>query len=238
MPRNTASAIESASRLVRATATVLLTPWRPIDVAAQAGRQTFVLALAVANTLLAAALAVLLSNWIYLAGKGWRLGWGQMDLGDDDLPSLTIGQLFLGFTLSMLTWVALLTLTAGVPILVARRVYRGAYAQARAAGDRALLMTCWFVVWAVGFLVATSFRHGEIVMPSRWPEGETLEARERLLWLLPVFVTFWAAGLPPTRPEARGGRVRAAVCGMILCGLVWVVLWRCLPWVAMESFTG
>ena len=122
--------------------------------------------LAAVFVLAAAGLSTLLSTWTYLIGKGLLLRAGEMDLGRDDLPTDTVGQVAVSFFVSIGIWVALLALMVGVAVAVADWLYRADRAGLRVAIRRTCALTIWFVVWAVGVLMVNGVHHGEIRHPA------------------------------------------------------------------------
>jgi len=239
-------------------AVALFVPWR-------AGRRVerlrtrWLTAYATFHLLLASALCVVLSSWAYLAGKGAILGLREMDMGVDDLPPDTPGQVALGLSVSLLIWAALLGLLLGVCLAVARRLNgpdQDGYGSARKC---LCLATPWLVVWAGSILFANAALEGELRHPAAavrayaqlkergyrgssavdpgQPVRSSFTVRSRLLWVTAGFPIVWAVGLRP-RNGWRGG---AGATRIVAVGGCWLVAWvvsRVLPWIAIGAYAG
>jgi hypothetical protein len=198
------------------------------------------LALVVAfHVVLAAGICTLSSNWVYLAGKGIVLGPGQMDLGGDDLPPDTAGEVAAGLVATVAIWSAMLLLSFGACVAVADWLYHAHKHAFRTAVRRTALATVWFVVWAFITFGVNLERGGRLFHPARWPAGETWEVRDRLIFLVALFPIVWALALRPvggpSNPRRTVPFVSAAV---VLSWVFWFGLWRAMPWVAIEAYTG
>lgn len=218
---------------------VLLTPWRVDGGALERGSGRRLVAVVVAHIVLAACISTVPSSWTYLVGKGIVLGASSMDLGSDDLPPDTVGQVAGGLIGSVFIWSAVLGLAVGVCILVADwlnlRTAEGFGAAVRRCGTASV----WFVVWAMATFVASLERGGRLAHPARWPAGESWEVSDRLIYLVILFPVVWGLGLRP--PGQRGGPLRTAAfvgLAVLLCWIVWIGVWRALPWIAIDAYTG
>jgi hypothetical protein len=224
---------------VNAVAAALRSPHR-IDDGPLATGSARTLAIVVAfHVLLAAGICTLSSNWVYLAGKGMVLGPGQMDLGGDDLPPDTAGQVAAGLVATGVIWCAMLLLSFGMCVVVADWLYRAHTYAFRAAVRRTALATVWFVVWALITFGVNLERGGRLFHPARWPAGETWEARDRLIFLVVLFPIVWAFALRPVGGELNPRRtVPFVAAAVVLSWLFWFGLWRAMPWIAIEAYTG
>jgi hypothetical protein len=230
----------------------LLLPWRLGERARTLSGATPAVLFAVFHVVLGALLSVLLSSWTYLAGKGLVLGPDQMDLGADDLPFDSVGQVLIGLSGAGLCWSLLFFLVGAVCLLVADRLYSTDRVGFRTAGLSAALATPWLVVGAAAMLVVNGVLRDELFHPAAairayaqlrqkgWPPGVTLTVRDRALWLGAVFPVVWASTLwPPTgRPRSAVRSFRFALLAVAACWLVWWALLRALPWAAIEALAG
>ena len=146
-------------------ATALLKPWAFDRQVARFPRGSPIW-LAVIFTISAALLSTLLSTWTYLIGKGLILAAGEMDMGRDDLPADTIGQVVAAFLGSIATWLLLLGLAVLVCLAVADLLYAQDRASWRLAAQRTGALTIWFVVWAILVLGLNAARQDEMRHPA------------------------------------------------------------------------
>jgi hypothetical protein len=218
----------------RATARALLTPWRPL---ADTLPPRQALIVAASHVLAAALLSTLLSNWIYLAVKGVVKGADEMDLGADDLPPDSIVQVAVGLGGSVLIWSAVLALVVLVALTVARELYEADAGGFRRASAQALTSSAWMLPWALAWLLALTVRPPGLVMPGRWPLGETMDVRQRLPSLLALYALAWAPGLPPRARRVESGLWRTTLA-LGLFALAWLALFRLTPWLSIEAFCG
>ena len=209
---------------------------------------------------MAAGLSVVLSTWTYLIGKGLIMTAGEMDMGMDDLPADTIGQVAVSFVVSFGIWVALLALAAAIALAVADLVYQGDREGFRLATRRTAAATVWFVVWAAAVLVLNGVRHGEIRHPAaavrayaqsnqHWFRGssafapgpierEPLAAPGRLRGLAVVFPLVWSLALPLPNGRRRVSRPVLLASAILLSWVAWWGVWRLLPWTVLEALAG
>jgi hypothetical protein len=240
-------------------ATALFRPWafdrHPHDVSRASASL-----LAAVFIAAAAAASALLSTWTYLVGKGLILSISEMDMGRDDLPPDTVGQVTAALAGSVATWIVLLGVAVLIAVAVADAIYRHDRPAWRAAVHRTCALAIWFVVWAGLVLAVNAVRQGETRHPAgairayaqlnqRWFRGssaekpgpierEPLVAHGRLRPLAIVFPIIWSLALP--RPS-RGRRLsRPAVIGLaiLLSWIAWAGVWRLLPWTAIDAFAG
>jgi hypothetical protein len=231
--------------MARWTRAALLSPWRLARIPGLDRRRTALYA--TAQILSAAGIQTLLSPWTYLIGKGLILGTAEMDLGQDDLPPDTPFQVGLGLLISVLIWSGLFSLLLGVCRVIAQALYGNAYAESRRARRHARVLTVWLTVGAVLTLVVNGLAHQDVLRPAsairehvrlrlQHPSDVIgLEARERFLPLLIGFGFVWAIGLEPPSPRRRLGFAMACLTAY---GLLWLLIWRMLPWVFVEAWTG
>jgi len=221
------------------TTRALISPWRADAGLLMTGPKWRPIVIAFFHITIAAVVCTLTSNWVYLAGKGIVLGAPAMDLGGDDLPPDTIGQVAGGLIGSMLVWAAMMAAMVGVCVVVADWLYLHDGAAFGNASKRACLLSIWFVVWAVAMMVANLERGEAFFHPARWPDGDTWEVRDRLIYLVVVFPVLWAVALRPAagrrNPLIVAGFVTAAI---VACWIAWVGLWRATPWVTIDAVTG
>jgi hypothetical protein len=218
--------------------------------------------IAAVSIVIAAALSVTLSSWTYMAGKGLLLAsHNEMDLGQDDLPPDSAGQVVGGFIGSFAIWILLLALALVICAAVADAVYRGDRDTFRLAIRGACAASLWFIVWAVIVLADNSVREHEVTHPAAairayaqlnqqgfrgssamspgLPERQPLAARGRFAPLAILFPLIWSIGLPPPRgsrsPAAQWLTIAAAV---MLSWLAWWAVWRILPWIKIAALAG
>jgi hypothetical protein len=245
-------------RYASALGVALMTPWRTWG-HVQGLRTRWLASYAAAHLVVAASLSTLLSSWIYLVGKGFFLGVRGMDMGTDDLPPDTAGQVAAGLSLSLLIWGALLALLLGICLAVARRFYGPDQDGYRTARKCLYLVTPWLVVWAGAVLVANARLEGELRHPAAAirayaqlrergfrgssavdpgePARTSFGARARLVWLAAGLPVVWGLGL---RARA-GGRINRGAFGLLMVGACWLVAWaaaRLLPWIAIGAYVG
>jgi hypothetical protein len=221
---------------VHAAARSLLTPWSTAPYAERLAGWPVVL-LGLGCALAAAGLSTLLANWTYLAAKGYVQGWSEMDTGQDDLPPDSSLQVAFGLTVTVAIWTLLLLLAVAVCREVARWIYGDDQEGLRAAISQAWLSTVWFVPWAAAMLLIQIVRGGHLGRPARWPLGETFEIRPRLAVLLFFFPWVWAVGLHVPRRRAMGRLILVLLC-VGASWLAWAGVFRLLPWVSIEAYTG
>ena len=245
---------------LKLTLSALFAPWKTGVYASQVSDGA-ARSIAVLHVAIAAALSALLSSWIYLAGKGFRLGGTEMDLGQDDLPADTIRQVTAGMLGSFAAWAAILVLALVLCAAVADAVYRRDRAAYRAAVRSACGATIWFVVWALLVLVANGMRHGGVRHPARAirayaqlrqqgfegssaiapgpPERERLVGRGRLWALALGFPILWAVSLTRSRnPRSRMPRLIVIAGAIVLSWIAWAAVWRLIPWTSVEAVLG
>jgi hypothetical protein len=240
-------------------ATAFLKPWAFDRQPAEIPRGSAIWLAAIFVTA-AAVLATGLSTWTYLIGKGLILAVGEMDMGRDDLPADTIGQVAGAFIGSIATWMLLLSMAVLVCLAVADLLYAHDRSAWRVAARRTGALTIWFVVWAILVLAINAVRQDEIRHPAaairayaqlsqRWFRGtsaqdpgpierEPLVAHGRMRGLAFVFPIIWSFALP--RPS-RGRRLSrpVVICAAIaLSWIAWGAVWRLLPWTAVDTFAG
>jgi len=207
-----------------------------------------------------AVLSTVLSTWTYLTGKGLLVTVREMDMGMDDLPADTVRQVAACAAASFVLWILILALALGIAIAVADTIYRADRNGFRAAARRTGAMSVWFVVWAAVILGANSVREREVRHPAaairayaqlnqHWFRGssafapgpievEPLVARGRTMWLAMAFPLVWALSLP-RRGTAWSGTPALMVAAAIgLSWIAWAAVWRLLPWLSIETFTG
>jgi len=213
------------------------------------------------SLLAAAGLSTALSTWTYLVGKGLLLArHAEMDLGQDDLPPDSVGQVAMGLAGSLITWILLLGIALLLCVAVADWLYRSDRDNFRVAVRGACAASLWFVVWAIGVLIANGVREDELFHPAAAirayaqlnqqgyrgssamapgaPEREPLVGRGRLAPLALAFPLIWAVGLPSPR-NARPGRRWTVVCAAVgLSWVAWWTFWRILPWITIAALTG
>ena len=216
--------------------------------------------LAAFSIVVAAGLSVLLSTWTYLIGKGLIMAAGEMDMGMDDLPADTVGQVAANFVASFSIWAGLLALAAGIAVAVADLLYGTDRQGFRMAVRRTAAATVWFVVWAAAVLALNSIRHGEIRHPAaavrayaqgnqHWFSGssavapgtiapEPLAGRGRLRGLAIVFPVIWSVSLPLPGGRRRLSRPALWSAAILLSWLAWWGVWRLLPWTVLEALAG
>jgi hypothetical protein len=210
--------------------------------------------------LAAAAISTLLSRWTYLVGKGLILGLGEMDMGRDDLPADTVGQVVFALVGSLVIWIAMLTIAVLICLAVADALYRGDRWAWRVAAQRTSVLTVWFVVWAAVVLAANSIRQDEVRHPASairayaqlsqsWFRGssavnpgpierEPLVARGRLRILAIAFPIIWSLALPRASRSRRVNRPLIIGLAISLSWIAWAGIWRLLPWSAIDAFAG
>jgi len=224
---------------IRSTTQALIAPWRIDAGPLVTGPLWRLIVIAVGHIAIAAVVCTLTSNWVYLSGKGIVLGASAMDLGGDDLPPDTVGQVASGLVASILVWAAMMAAVIGVCTVVADWLYlRDGVAFGNAA-KRACLLSVWFVVWALAMMAANLERGDRFFHPARWPDGDTWEVRDRLIYLVALFPVLWAVALRPVSGKRRP--VKAAVfviMAVVACWIAWVGLWRATPWVTVDALTG
>ena len=216
--------------------------------------------LAAFQVAVAAGLSALLSTWTYLIGKGLILAAREMDMGLDDLPPDTVGQVAAGFAGSFAIWAGLLALAAGIAVAVADVLYRDDPQGYGVALRRTAAATIWFVVWAAAVFALNSIRHGEIRHPAaavrayaqgnqHWFSGssavapgkiepEPLAGRGRLRGVAIVFPVLWSVSLPLPAGRRRMSRPALLAAAILLSWLAWWGVWRLLPWTVIEALTG
>ncbi len=245
--------IRSSIALVAAA---LVAPWtagrRARDVSA-----VWASAVAAVHIGVASALSAVLSSWTYLAGKGLILGPTEMDMGQDDLPPDTRGQVLAGLGASVVAWAALLLLILLTTLIVADLLYSSEKVRRGTAWRAACGATAWFVVWAAVVLAANGVRHHELRHPAAAvrayaqlhqqgftgssalspgpPEEEPLAGRGRLAPLAFLFPVLWAIGLPDRVGRRRWRLVVAAV---VSWWALWIAVGRLLPWATIQAMLG
>ncbi len=191
------------------------------------------------HTIVAACVLTIPSSWTWLAGVGIARGAEHMTTGGLQLPPVTPTQVGIGLALSISIWTVLLLIVYGVCICVADLAYfrdRGGF---RLAARRVAWSSVWFVIWAVMTLLLNLERGGKFIQPARWPIGETFEARSRLLSLLILFPILWAVGLKPPGSDARVSRRGILTLSYaVLFWILWAGVWRGIPWLSIEAYTG
>jgi hypothetical protein len=248
------------SSAVAASGAALVLPWTLHRRATGLAKRSAFL-IAGVSILIAAGLSTTLSAWTYLAGKGLLLTTNnEMDLGSDDLPPDSIGQVAMGIAGSLLTWVFLLSVALLLCAAVADWLYRTDRDNFRVAVRGAGAASVWLVVWAFGVLVANGIREREFFHPAEAIRGyaqlnqqgfrgssamapgplerEPLAGRGRLAPLALVFPVIWGVGLPPRRGTAPSRRWVVACAAIGLSWLAWWTLWRILPWIKISALVG
>jgi hypothetical protein len=251
---------ESLLSVVAVSGVALLMPWT-LHRRARALSTRSALWVAAVSILVAAGLSTTLSSWTYLAGKGLLLAThNEMDLGRDDLPPDSMGQVVMGVAGSLITWILLLSVALVLCAVVADWLYCSDRHSFRVAVRGACVASVWFVVWSLGVLVANGLREGEIFHPAEAVRGyaqlnqqgyrgssamapgplerEPLAGRGRLAPLALTFPVIWGAGLPLPR-GATSRRRWAVVCvAVALSWLAWWTVWRILPWIKIAALVG
>lgn len=216
--------------------------------------------LATFQVAVAAGLSVLLSTWTYLIGKGLIMSAGEMDMGMDDLPADTVGQVAASFAASFAIWAGLLVLAAAIAAAVADVLYRDDRQGYGVALRRTAAATIWFVVWAAAVLALNSIRHDEIRHPAaavrayaqgnqHWFSGssavapgkiepEPLAGRGRLRGLAVMFPVLWSLSLPLPAGWRRMSRPALWGAAILLSWVAWWGVWRLLPWTVIEALAG
>jgi hypothetical protein len=246
---------------LRTLASALLAPWtlprRVADV------PTAWLAIAAAASIaIAAGVSMMLSSWTYMAGKGLLLAaHNEMDLGQDDLPPDSMGQVAAGFLGSFGAWAALLVIALAISVAAADTIYRNDRSSRRLAVRGAFAASIWFVVWSVVVLAANGIReqelahpeaairaysqvnqqgfHGSSAMSPGPVERQPLAGAGRLVPLAIAFPIIWGLALPPARLRRRApARWFAIVAAVGLSWVAWWAVWRLLPWIRIGALTG
>jgi hypothetical protein len=246
---------------LRTLASALLAPWTLPRRVAEVPT-VWLAAAAAVSIAIAAAVSVTLSSWTYMAGKGLLLAThNEMDLGQDDLPPDSFGQVVGGFIGSFGVWVALLVLALAIALVAADTIYRNDRSGRRIAVRGAFAAAVWFIVWSLVVLAANGIREGEAAHPAAAirayaqlnqqgfrgssamspgpPEREPLAAAGRLLPLAIAFPIIWSLALPPARLARRApARWFAIAAGIGLCWVAWWAVWRLLPWIRIGALAG
>jgi hypothetical protein len=246
---------------LRTLASALLAPWTLPRRVADVPTRWLVIA-AAASIAIAAAVSMTLSSWTYMAGKGLLLAThNEMDLGQDDLPPDSLGQVAAGFIGSFGAWAALLVLALAISLVAADTIYRNDRSSMRIAIRGAFAASIWFVVWAVFVIAANGLREQELAHPeaairayaqlnqqgfhgssamSPGPlERQPLAGASRLMPLAVAFPIIWGLALPPARLLRRApARWFAIVAAVGLSWVAWWAVWRLLPWIKIGALTG
>ena len=247
----------SGTGVVALTARALLMPWS-FDAAASLSAVAVGIVTGV-GVLGGAALSTVLSTWTYLVGKGLLVTVREMDMGMDDLPADTVAQVAACALASFLLWATILLIALSVAVVVADAIYRTDRTSFRVALRRTGAMSVWFVVWAVAILAANSLREHDVRHPAaairayaqlnqHWFRGssafdpgpievEPLVGRGRIVWLAISFPIVWALSLP-RRGTAWTKPALMVASAVALSWIAWAAVWRLLPWLSIETFTG
>ena len=248
----------SRTGLVALTARALFMPWS-FDRAAPISAWSVAVVTAV-GVLGGAACSTLLSTWTYLVGKGLLVTVREMDMGMDDLPADTVAQVAASAAASFLLWTAILLLALAVAIVVADAIYRSDRTAFRIAVKRTGAMSVWFIVWALVILAANSLREHDVRHPAaairayaqlnqHWFRGssafapgpiemEPLVGRGRTVWLAIAFPIVWALSLPRRGTAWSTKPALAMAAAVALSWIAWAAVWRLMPWLSIETFTG
>jgi hypothetical protein len=246
---------------LRTLASALFAPWtlprRVADV------PTAWLAVAAAVCIaIAAAVSVTLSSWTYMAGKGLLLAThNEMDLGQDDLPPDSFGQVAEGFIGSFGVWAALLAIALVISIAAADTIYHNDRSSRRIAVRGAFAASIWFILWALFVVTANGIREQEVAHPAAAirayaqlnqqgfrgssamspgpPERQPLAGAGRLASLAIAFPIIWGFALPPARLMRRApARWFAFGAAVALSWVAWWAVWRLLPWIRIGALAG
>ena len=224
---------------LRTVVTSLLTPWRTDLGPLQQDSSWRIVAILVFHLSLAGAMAAIPSSWTYLVGKGMVLGVDEMDLAGDDVPPNSVHQVALGLVASIGIWMAVSALCIGVCVVAADGLFIADRVAFRLAVRRACLLSAWLVVWSSVTVAANLERGHRLVHPARWPWGESWEIRDRLIFAAVGFPIIWAVGLNAgdsvVRRRFRWIWVGAALA---ICWFEWWLIWRALPWISLEAYSG